>query len=211
MRTFTVALLIAAGLIAIVDCKKKVATCDSPRSITVDAKNKSNCWCPIGSHWDDKMCKPNSLYCVDNKFANGSCATCRSGNSKKKYNGFTYCQPWAWWVWFLMALAMLVAFLLFTLFVYGIFYVCQTYCGCCKQKKSEKKPLVKQEETHVYSRPPPHGHEVVVEHKPSHHSNTRVEYGEPRITYGQSTVNEYREHAPSHMERRHGKFFILNF
>merc|ERR1719183_3138843 len=119
-----------------------------------------------------------------------------------KYNGFKYCQPWAWWVWFLVALGLLVGFLLITLLVYGIYWLCQRYCDCCKtKKKTEKKPLVKQEETYVYSKPPPR--EVVVEHKPSHHSNARVEYGEPRITYGQSTVNEYREQLPSHMERRH--------
>ena len=208
MRTFTVALLIAAGLIAMSNCVP--ATCASPRATVVGADGKSGCYCPSGSNWQDKMCKPNSLYCVNNKFAAGSCSTCKNGNSKKKYNGQEFCQNWAWWVWFLMALAMLVAFLLFTLFVYGVFWVCQTYCGCCKQKK-EKKPLIKQEETIVYSKPAPHRHEHVVVQKPSHHSNTRVEYGEPRITYGQSTVNEYREHAPSHMERRHGKFFILNF
>jgi len=107
------------------------------------------------------------------------------------------------------ALGMLLGLILLTLLVYGIFYCCQKYCGCCKQKK-EKKPLIVHEETHVYSKPPPvvhHQqqvrHEHVVEHKPSHHSHARVEYGQPRITYGQSTVNEYREHAPSHMERRH--------
>jgi len=127
------------------------------------------------------------------------------GNSKKTYNTKSYCQAWAWWVWFLIALALLAGFLLLSLFVYGIFWICQTYCGCCKEKKNEKKSLIKQEETFVHSKPAPHRTEVVVEHKPSHHhqSNTRVEYGEPRITYGQSTVNEYREHAPSHMERRH--------
>jgi len=155
------------------------------------------------------MCKPNSLYCKKGKFAAGSCTQCKDGNTKKKYNGQTYCSNWAWWVWFLLALGMLLGLILLTLLVYGIFYCCQKYCGCCKQKK-EKKPLIVHEETHVYSKPPPvvhHQqqvrHEHVVEHKPSHHSHARVEYGQPRITYGQSTVNEYREHAPSHMERRH--------
>merc|ERR1712183_760486 len=145
------------------------------------------------------MGKPNSLYCANNKFAAGSCTKCRSGSTLAKYNGFKYCQPWAWWVWFLLALAMLVAFLLFSLLIYGIYYICQQYCGCCKTKKKEKKPLVKQEETYVHSKPPQRTEVVVVEQKPSH----RVEYGEPRITYGQSTVNEYREQLPSHMERRH--------
>ena len=203
MRTFTLALLIAAGLIAMANCT--AATCASPRALT-DQK----CWCPTGSHWDDKQCKPNSLYCAKNKFASGSCATCKTGSEKKKYNGTTYCQPWAWWVWFLMALAMLAAFLLLTMIIYGIFVLCQKYCGCCKQKKDERKKLIR-EETCVYSKPAPVRHEVVVCKEPVVHHNSRVEYGEPRITYGQSTVNEYREHAPSHMERRHGKFFILNF
>jgi len=153
------------------------------------------------------MCKPNSLYCKKGKFALGSCTQCKAGNSKKKYNGTTYCSNWAWWVWFLLALGMLLALLLLTMLVYGIFYCCQRFCGCCKQKKEKKKLIV--EETCVYSKPPPVVHHVqapvhhVVEHKPSHHSHARVEYGQPRITYGQSTVNEYREHAPSHMERRH--------
>merc|ERR1712014_44387 len=74
--------------------------------------------------------------------------------------------------------------------------IAQTYCGCCKQKKVEKKPLIE-----VHSKPAPR-HEVIVE-APRAQANTRVEYGEPRITYGQSTVQEYRDHQPSHMERRH--------
>lgn len=203
MRTFTVTLLIAAGLIAMANC---ASACTAPRSVSIGANNKTSCWCPTGSHWDDRMCKPNSLYCANNKFAAGSCTKCRVGSTLTKYNGTKYCQPWKWWVWFLLALAMLVAFLLFSLLIYGIYYLCHQYCGCCKTKKKEKQPLI-QEETIVYAKPPPQREVVVVETKPSH----RVEYGEPRITYGQSTVNEYREQLPSHMERRHGKFFILNF
>jgi len=181
------------------NCAAPKATCASPRAVSVGANKKSGCWCPSGSHWADAQCKPNSLYCLTGKFAKGSCTKCRSGQSLKTYNGQKYCESWAWWVWFLLALAMLVGFLLLSLVIYGIFLLCQKICGCCRQKKkAEKKPLIKEVETVVYSKPPPR-QEVVVVQQPA----CRVEYGEPRITYGQSTVNEYREHVPSHMERRH--------
>merc|ERR1712232_1246775 len=112
-----------------------------------------------------------------------------------------FCQGWAWWVWFLLALGMLAGFFALMMLIYLIFWLAQKYCGCCKtEKKTEKVKLIKHDDHIVYTKPPART-EVVVETKPQY--NSRVEYGEPRITYGQSTVQEYREQAPSHMERRH--------
>jgi len=113
----------------------------------------------------------------------------------------------------------LAASLLLTMLFYGIFWVAQKFCGCCKQKKTEKKPLVKHEETYVHAAPPPRHHYVehrqepiVYHHEPQyvshapahHHSGARVEYGEPRITYGETNVVEHKGSPQhSHVERRH--------
>lgn len=201
MKSFTVALLVAMGLIAMTRAAAacSAANCKGVRSCQNWGKNNANvCACPRGSHWDDKMCKPNDLYCQPGKMSvNGnSCTKCYTGTSLKTSNTQEkFCQNYAWWVWFLGALALLAAFFALAMLIYLIFWVAQTYCGCCKKgKKVEKKPLIE-----VHSKPAP-AREVVVETRAP---ATRVEYGEPRITYGQSTVQEYRDTAPSHMERRH--------
>ena len=207
MRTFAIVLLISLGLMTVAQCAAacSAANCKGVRSCqNWGKKSASVCACPRGSHWDDKMCKPNDLYCKPGKFASHSCSSCYAGtklatsNSQEKY-----CQNYAWWAWFLYALALLACVFALAMLIYLIFWIAQTYCGCCKQKKAEKKTLIE-----VHKPAPARTHEVVVEQPKAH---ARVEYGEPRITYGQSTVQEYRDHAPSHMERRHGKFFILNF
>jgi len=175
----------------------------------------SKCVCPAMSHWEDSLCKPNSLYCKDKKYVptTGSCTECAWGYEKKKVGTIYYCTQWKWWVWFLLALLILVASLLLTMLFYGIFWIAQKFCGCCKQKKTEKKPLVKHEETHVHAAPPPRQHyvhhePVVHHHEPQyvshHHHGARVEYGEPRITYGETNVIEHKGSPQhSHVERRH--------
>jgi len=91
-------------------------------------------------------------------------------------------------MWFLAALVMLLAILALTMLIYGIFYCCQTYCGCCKQKKKAQK----YEEVIVQAPRP----------QPVEHVVSRVERGDAVVTYGDCTVTESRA-APNHMERRH--------
>jgi len=83
---------------------------------------------------------------------------------------------------------MLLAILALTMLIYGIFYCCQTYCGCCKQKKKAQK----YEEVIVQAPRP----------QPVEHVVSRVERGDAVVTYGDCTVTESRA-APNHMERRH--------
>lgn len=200
MRSFAIVLLISAGLVAMTQAAAacSAANCNGVRSCQNWGKsNASVCACPRGSHWDDNMCKPNDLYCKPGKFATHSCSECYTGTELATSNTLEkYCQNYEWWVWFLYALALLASVFALAMLIYLIFWIAQTYCGCCKQKKAEKKTLIE-----VPSKPAPR-HEIIVE-VPRPQANTRVEYGEPRITYGQSTVQEYRDHQPSHMERRH--------
>jgi hypothetical protein len=144
------------------------------------------------------------LYCNDKKYtsATGSCTECAWGYDKKKVGttAVTFCTQWKWWVWFLLALMILAASLLLTLLFYGIFWIAQKFCGCCKQKKTEKKPLLPAP-VHVQSKPPPR-----VVHEPTyvrHEPHSHISYGEPRITYGETNVVEHVEQPHHHHERRH--------
>jgi len=108
----------------------------------------------------------------------------------------------AWWWWFVIAAIMLIGALLLTLLIYGIFWCCQKFCGCCKQKK--KAPMEYREVIVQAPRPQPVYREICVEPVPVQPEvcDVRIERGEPIITYGKQSVNEIRGN-PEHLERRH--------
>lgn len=76
----------------------------------------------------------------------------------------------------------------------------QKCCGCCKPKKKTVKTF-KQIDVQSKPRPKP---EISVESPVRHEMNvSRVERGEPKVTYGEKIVVEHREQVPAHLERRH--------
>merc|ERR1719163_1597479 len=128
------------GLVAMTQAAAacSAANCKGVRSCQNWGKaNASVCACPRGSHWDDKMCKPNDLYCKPNQMNGNSCKKCRFGTNLVTSKSLEkFCQGWAWWVWFLLALGMLAGFFALMMLIYLIFWLAQKYCGCCKTKKT---------------------------------------------------------------------------
>jgi len=95
---------------------------------------------------------------------------------------------------------MLIGALLLTLLIYGIFWCCQKFCGCCKQKK--KAPMEYREVIVQAPRPQPVYREICVEPVQPEVCDVRIERGEPIITYGkQSVIETIGNHE--HLERRH--------
>lgn len=95
---------------------------------------------------------------------------------------------------------MLLASLLLTLLIFGIFWIAQKFCGCCKQKKEVKKVHEVIVESHKPKAPAPVRVPQPVHVAPQY---TNVTYGEPKITYGKSNVIEHRDQNQHYMERRH--------
>jgi len=181
---------------------KKAAVCLAPK-ISVGAGGK--CTCPKKTNWNDGMCKPNILRCKKGQYdAIGNCNACKIGYTSKMNSwNQKYCADAPWWQWFVLAAVMLLAALLLTLIIYGIFWCCQKFCGCCKQKK--EAPKMELREVIVQApRPQPVYREICVEPVPVQPEvcDVRIERGEPIITYGkQSVIETIGNHE--HLERRH--------
>lgn len=190
MKVFIILIMMACS--AVINAKVLTNS-----KLTVDTAVVS---CVRGTHLDNDLCVANTKYCDNYDATTKNCIDCNWYSWWTEYDTNTrpdqgsYCAT-HWWMMMLWALALLA--------LLALLLAC---CWLCTRAPKAKAPVakpVKVQEVHVQRQPEVHYVQrqaqpqyvyrepapvEMVRYEQPREQNVRYEYGEPRVSYGQSQV-----------------------